>query len=96
MYEALWKSVRTPTVSSPRGEGEGTEVDPPVPDADEAARRPALRKDTGDLGDGSGDLRLEVRGRCQKPAMGVVYRDPLESIAVSEPLDEAIQFLRGF
>jgi hypothetical protein len=28
--------------------------------------------------------------------MGVVHRDPLESIAVPEPLDKALQFLRGF
>ena len=79
----------------PRGEGIGVEVGPPVPGADEPASRPSLRKHVDDLGGGSGDLRLEVRGRGQKLATGVVYRNPKESIAVSEPLNEAIQFLRG-
>jgi hypothetical protein len=48
----------------------------------------ASRQDTDDLGDGSGDLRLEVGGRGKYLATGVVHGDPLEPIALAEPLNK--------
>ena len=48
-----------------------------------------------DLGAGSGDLQLEVGGRGQEPATGIVHGDPLELFAVAEPLNEEVQFPGG-
>ena len=75
-------------------EGRSVEIDPSVRGVDETGRRTAFRQDMDDLGAGSGDQRLEVGGRGQELATGVVHGDPLELFAVAEPLNEEVQSLR--
>jgi hypothetical protein len=48
-----------------------------------------------DLGDRLRDLVLEVGGGCDHVALGVVHRDSMKSLTVSEPVHKAFQLLPG-
>ena len=76
-------------------EGGSVEKDLSFRHADETAGRMTFRQYMEDLGNGFGYPRFEVGGRGQELAAGVVHRDPMEPVAIAEPLGEAIQFSGG-